>query len=242
MKNTYYVTQREVYAYFASPIAYVIMAVFLVFSGIFFFSYASSQGTDANTAMRSWFSVLGFFMLFFGSILTTRLIAEEQKSGTLELLFTSPVRNWEVVLGKWLASMVLFAILLLLTLYYVILLLILGGKLDYGQLAAGYIGLFLEGGVFFAIGLFASALTFNQVIAAVVALVICLIFYILGPLVVQPGTTDWLASALNFITLQSHMQTFSQGVLDLRDIIYFGSLIALFLYGTGQSITTRRAA
>ncbi len=242
MKNTYYVTQREVYAYFASPIAYVIMAVFLVFSGIFFFSYASSPGNDANNVMRSWFSVLGFFMLFFGSILTTRLIAEEQKSGTLELLFTSPVRNWEVVLGKWLASMVLFTILLLLTLYYVILLLILGGKIDFGQLAAGYVGLLLEGGVFFAIGLFASALTFNQVIAAVVALVICLIFYILGPLVVQPGTTDWLASTLNFITLQSHMQTFSQGVLDLRDIIYFGSLITLFLYGTGQSITTRRAA
>ena len=240
MKRTYYITQREVYAYFASPIAYVIIAVFLVFSGIFFYAYVLSA-QEANSTMSSWFSVLGFFMLFFGSILTTRLIAEEQKSGTLELLFTSPVRNWEVVLGKWLASIVLFAIILIITLYYILIISILGGKADTGPLLAGYLGLLMEGGVFFAIGLFASALTFNQVIAAVVSLVMSLIFYILGPLVVHPGTTDWVANALNFITLQTHMQSFAQGVLDLRDIIYFLSLISLFLYGTGQAISTRRA-
>ncbi|MEI7556106.1 ABC transporter permease [Candidatus Chlorohelix sp.] len=241
MKNTYYITQREVYAYFASPIAYVIMAVFLVFSGIFFYSYAIDV-QEANQIMRSWFSLVGFFMLFFGSIITTRLIAEEQRTGTLELLFTSPVRNWEVVLGKWLASMALFGVALLFTFYYLLILIILGGKVDLGPLVSGYLGLLLEAGVFSSIGLFASALAFNQVIAAVLSLVFSLILYILGPLVVRSGTTDWIGNTLNFITLQTHMQGFAQGVLDLRDIIFFLSLITLFLYGTGQSISTRRAA
>jgi ABC-2 type transport system permease protein len=192
--------------------------------------------------MRSWFNLVGFFMLFFGSIVTTRLIAEEQRNGTLELLFTSPVRNWEVVFGKWLASMVLFAITLLFTFYYLLVMMALGGRPDWGPVLAGYLGLLLEAGVFAAIGLFASALTFNQVIAAVLSLVLCLVLYILGPLVVRPGTTDWIANALNFITLQTHMQSFAQGILDLRDVIFFASLITLFLYGTGQAISTRRAA
>lgn len=240
MKNTFYITQREVYAYFASPIAYVIMATFLVFSGIFFYNYVIDIN-EANQVMRSWFNVVGFFLLFFGSIVTTRQIAEEQRSGTLELLFTSPVRNWEVVFGKWLASMVLFGFALLMTLYYVIVMMVLGGRVDWGPISAGYLGLLLEAGVFSAIGLFASALTFNQVIAAVVSLVLCLILYILGPLVVRQGTTDWIGNSLNFITLQSHMQSFAQGLIDFRDLIYFGSLITLFLYGTGQSISTRRA-
>src|SRR5690348_4788652 len=125
MKNTYYILERELYAYFASPIAYVIMGFFLTFSGVLFSGYISPR-SDGNEVMRQWFSVIGFVMLFIGSLLTTRLIAEEQRTGTLELLFTSPVRDWEVVMGKFLASVVLFLLLMVLTLYYILAMLVLG--------------------------------------------------------------------------------------------------------------------
>ncbi len=240
MKNTYYILQRELYAYFASPIAYVIMGFFLAFSGVLFSGYISPT-SDANNVMRQWFSVIGFVMLFIGSLLTTRLIAEEQRTGTLELLFTSPVRDWEVVLGKFLASVVLFLLLMVITFYYMVVLAILGGKFDFGPIITGYIGLILLSGVFFAVGLMASAFTQSQAVAAVISIIVSLFLWIAGPLFIRQNDDSWWATAINFISLQPHNDSFSKGVLDLRDILFYVSIIALFLVITTQVLKVRRA-
>jgi ABC-2 type transport system permease protein len=245
MKNTFYIIQRELYAYFASPLAYVVMAFYLIFSGFIFSAFMRPQGLtplDATQVLRGYFQNMGFILLFFGSLLSTRQIADEQRTGTLELLFTSPVRSWEVVLGKWLATMFLFIILQLFTTYYVITILIVGGRIDVGATLTGYLGLILEGGVFFAIGLFASAISNSQVIAAVVSLITSLVLWILGPLVVRPENTEWWAEFLRFVSLQQHIESFARGVIDLRDTVYFLSLITFFLFSTAQAIAVRRTA
>ncbi len=240
MKNTYYILQRELYAYFASPIAYVIMGFFLAFSGVLFSGYLSPT-TDANGVMRQWFSVVGFVMLFIGSLLTTRLIAEEQRTGTLELLFTSPVRDWEVVLGKFLASVVLFLLLMVFTFYYLLALTILGGSFDWGPILTGYVGLILLSGVFFGIGLMASSLSQSQAVAAVISMIISLFLWIAGPLFVRQNEESWWSNAINFISLQPHIDSFSKGVLDARDIIFYLSAITFFLVITTQVLKVRRA-
>ncbi len=242
MKNIYYILQRELYAYFASPIAYIIMGFFLAFSGVLFTGYLNVTGAnDANNIMRQWFSVIGFVMVFIGSLLTTRLIAEEQRTGTLELLFTSPVRDWEVVLGKFLASVVLFLILCVLTFYYLLALTILGGSFDFGPLITGYIGLILLSGVFFAVGLMASAFTQSQAVAAVISIILSLFLWIAGPLFVRQSEDSWWANTLNFLSLQPHIDSFSKGVLDGRDITFFLTIIILFLVITTQVLKVRRA-
>lgn len=245
MKNTYYVVQRELYAYFAAPLAYVVMAVFLVFSGFLFSAFVRPQGAtpvDATQVMRGWFSNMGFILLFFGSLLSTRQIAEENRTGTLELLFTSPVRSWEVVFGKWLATVILFLILLVFTAYYLLVMIIIGGSVDWGAVLTGYLGLTLQAGVFFAIGLLASAITNSQVIASVISLISSLVLWILGPLVTRPENTEWWAEFLRFISLQQHIDSFSRGVIDLRDTVYYFSLIVFFLYCTAQALEVRRTA
>lgn len=240
MKNTYYILQRELYAYFASPIAYVIMGFFLAFSGLLWSGYLAPT-SDANSVMRQWFSVIGFVMIFIGSLLTTRLIAEEQRTGTLELLFTSPVRDWEVVLGKFLASVVLFILLMIITLYYLLAMIILGARVDWGPIITGYVGLILLSGVFFAVGLMASAFTQSQAVAAVISIIVSLVLWIAGPLFVRQSEDSWWSNAINFVSLQPHIDSFSKGVLDLRDIVFYLTLIALFLVITAQVLKVRRA-
>ncbi|MEI6043185.1 MAG: ABC transporter permease subunit [Chloroflexota bacterium] len=240
MKNTYYILQRELYAYFASPIAYVIMGFFLAFSGVLFSGYLSPT-SDANTVMRQWFSVSGFVMLFIGALLPTRLIAEEQRTGTLELLFTSPVRDWEVVLGKFLATVALFLLLVVLTFYYLVALIVLGGQFDWGPILTGYVGLILLCSVFFAIGLMASAFTQSQAVAAVISIILSLFLWIAGPLFVRQSEDNWWANTLNFLSLQPHIDSFSKGVFDLRDIVFYLSIITLFLVITTQVLKVRRA-
>jgi ABC-2 type transport system permease protein len=240
MKNTYYILQRELYAYFASPIAYVIMGFFLAFSGVLWSGYLAPT-SDANSVMRQWFSVIGFVMIFIGSLLTTRLIAEEQRTGTLELLFTSPVRDWEVVLGKFLASVILFVLLMILTFYYLLAMMVLGAKVDWGPILTGYLGLILLSGVFFAVGLMASAFTQSQAVAAVISIIVSLVLWIAGPLFIRQTEDSWWANAINFISLQPHIDSFSKGVIDLRDIMFYLTLIALFLVITAQVLKVRRA-
>jgi ABC-2 type transport system permease protein len=240
MKNTYYILQRELYAYFASPVAYVIMGFFLAFSGVLFSGYISPQSAG-NDVMRQWFSVIGFVMVFIGSLLTTRLIAEEHRTGTLELLFTSPVRDWEVVLGKFLASVVLFLLLMVLTFYYILAMLVLGASFDWGPLLTGYLGLVLLSGVFFAVGIMASSFTQSQAVAAVISIILSLFLWIAGPLFVRQNEESWWSNALNFISLQPHIDSFSKGVIDLRDVAFYLTIIIFFLVVTTQVLKVRRA-
>lgn len=245
MKNTYYIAQRELYAYFASPIAYVIMATFLLFSGLVFHLFLTSNGgtADANFTMRNWFGyqnfVTGLLVMLFGSVLTTRLIAEELRTGTLELLFTSPVRNWQVIVGKFLATVVLYLVLLAVTFFYVLLMVLLGGQFDWGPLVAGYLGLLLLGCTFFAIGMFASALSESQVVAAVIAIVLSFVVYLAGPLLVGQSTGTF-ADVVNNISLLGHIDNMASGVIDLRDIVFYLTIIAFFLFTADRLVATRR--
>jgi ABC-2 type transport system permease protein len=244
MKNTYYITQRELYAYFASPIAYIMMAFFLAFSGALFAIFFNQDPTsaDVNTIMRGWSGSVGFFLLIFVSIITIRLIAEEQRTGTMELLLTSPVRDWEVVLGKFLATVVLLLITLAFTFFYLILMIAFGGRPDWGPLLSGYLGLLLIGGVAAAFGILASSLTQSQAVAAVIGILVCIILWFLGPLFVSNGPTnsDWWSVALSYASLESHVDSFSRGSPDLKDIVYYVTMIILFLGITVQILKMRR--
>ena len=244
MKNTYYITQRELYAYFASPIAYIMMAFFLAFSGLVFALYVGQNPNSAelNAVMRGWSGSVGFFLLIFVSIITIRLIAEEQRSGTLELLLTSPVRDWEVVTGKFLATLVLLILTLAFTFLYILLMLIFGGKADWGPLLSGYLGLLLVGGVSAAFGILASSLTQSQAVAAVIGILVSIVLWFLGTLFAGSGPTsnDWWSVALNYASLQSHVDSFSRGSPDLKDIVYYLTLVVLFLGITVQVLKMRR--
>ncbi len=244
MKNTYYITQRELYAYFASPIAYIMMAFFLAFSGALFaiFFNQSPSSAELNTIMRGWSGSVGFFLLIFISIITIRLIAEEQRTGTLELLLTSPVRDWEVVVGKFLATVVLLLLTLAFTFFYILLMIIFGGRADWGPVLSGYLGLLLIGAVAAAFGILASSLTQSQAVAAVIGILVCIILWFLGPLFVSNGPTngEWWSVALNYASLQSHVDSFSRGSPDLKDILYYVTLIILFLGVTVQILKMRR--
>jgi ABC-2 type transport system permease protein len=244
MKNTYYITQRELYAYFASPIAYIMMAFFLAFSGALFSLFVTSNPTqvEVNTVMRSWTSSVGFFLLIFLSIITIRLIAEEQKTGTLELLLTSPVRDWQVVIGKFLATVVLLLFTLLFTFFYIIMMLIFGGKADWGPIFSGYLGLLLIGGVSASFGILASSLTQSQAVAAVIGILVSIVLWFLSALFVSGGAsaTEWWSTALSYASLESHVDSFARGSPDLKDLFYYVTLMVLFLGATIQILKMRR--
>ncbi len=244
MKNTFYITQRELYSYFASPIAYIMMAFFLAFSGLVFnLFFASNPGSaELNTVMRGWSGSIGFFLLIFISIVTVRLIAEEQKTGTLELLLTSPVRDWQVVVGKFLATVVLLLLTLVFTFLYILFMQIFGGSADWGPILSGYLGLLLVGAVSAALGILASSLTESQAVAAVIGLLAVITFWFLIPLFVRNGPTssEWWSVALNYASLESHIDSFSRGSPELKDIVYYFSLIVLFLGSTIQILKMKR--
>ncbi|HEX2912030.1 MAG TPA: ABC transporter permease [Chloroflexia bacterium] len=245
MKKTLYITQRELYAYFASPIAYIMMAFFLAFSGALFSLIFTSnpQSAEANTVLRSWSGTVGFFLLIFVSIITIRLIAEEQKTGTMELLLTSPIRDWEVVVGKFLATLAVILLTLVLTLFYLLLMLVFGGRPDWGPVLSAYLGLILLGGTIAAVGMLASALTESQAVAAVIGFLVSIVLWYLGALFAQNGPTnsEWWSVALNYASLSSHVDSFSRGSPELKDILYFLTLIVLFLGVTVQVLRIRRA-
>ena len=245
--NALYIARKELRTYFSSPIAYVIMTAFLAFTGLLFID--SLSGPFREASMRQFFSgetssgLFGdsinaaFVLLLLGPVLTMRLLAEESKLGTLELLLTSPVRDVEVVIGKFLASLVIMMILLALTLYYPILLWVWGNP-DSGAIFSGYLGMFLLGGLFLAVGLFASSLSSSQIASAVVALVLLLLFWFIN------DAADFFRgrpeTVLEFVSPRFHFNDFARGVVPTQAIIYYLSLTAIFLFLAIRSLESRR--
>jgi ABC-2 type transport system permease protein len=179
-----------------------------------------------------------FLLLIFAPPLTMRLLAEEQRMGTLELLLTSPVRDWEVVLGKFLASLAVLLLTVVLTFAYGLMMKIYGNA-DVGPMAAGYLGLLLSGGALLSIGILTSSMTQNQVVAAVLGVVIILVLWIItgaNQFVRDPVLTQ----VLNQLGFFEHTQNFWRGVIDTNDIVYFVSLIALALFLATRILETRR--
>jgi len=234
MRNVLAITRREIVAYFSSPIAYVVLAAFLGVIGYFFplILYYSQQAT-----MEFLLGDMAFVLLLITPLLTMRLLAEEQRMGTLELLLTSPVRDWELVAGKFLASLTFLVILLILSLYCPLILFMVGNP-DPGPILTGYIGALLLGGSLLALGLLLSSLTQNQIVAAVISLVLMILLWLMSALAgaVEPPLSDILSSVAVF----EHFNGFVKGLLSLKDVVFYLSLMALALFLTTRAVETRR--
>jgi len=236
MRNILVLTRREVASYFVSPVAYVAMALFLVIAGVFFALGDFYPGAPAQ--MRSIFEIMMIILIFVLPILTMRSLAEEFRTGTIETLLTAPVTDVEVVVGKFLGCWLVYLAMLVPTLFYVVLLAAFG-RPDYGPIASGYLGLALLGALYVAVGILASSMTRNQVIAAVVAFVILAVIGLLGPWIAAsvPGTWRQIVSR---IAVRSHYIDFSQGVVDVVHVVYFLALTVYVLFLAVKIVESRR--
>ena len=236
MKNVWTITSRELNSYFVSPIAYVVSAAFLLITGVLF-SLIVTSSMDAS--LGGVFSNVTFILILVAPILTMKLLAEEVRMGTLELLLTSPVDDWQVVVGKYLGSLILFAVMLLApTLLYVVFL-IAFGQPDYGPILSGYLGVLLLGGAFLAVGVLASSLTQNQVVAGFLGIVILLLMWIADAMsrIVGGGA---VGDALTYLSITQHYNDFLSGAIVTPNIIYPLSVIAVSLFIATQVLQTRR--
>jgi ABC-2 type transport system permease protein len=234
VRNTTTIALKEFKSYLASPMAYVVTGIFLVLTGSFF---QSSPTTYSETSINGFLAYGSILLLLLASVLTMRLLAEEKKIGTLELLLTAPVRDSEVIMGKFLGSLGILTAMLALTFYYPILLMWFGDP-DIGPIATGYLGLFLLGCTSLAVGLFASSLTSNQIVAVVIAGGILFALWFIGT------AADLLPEALGevtgYLSLYYHFPDFMRGVIDTRGIIYYLSITALFLFLAVRSLENSR--
>jgi len=225
--------KKELRGYFNSPIAYIVITVLLIGIGYFFFQtfFVSDQAS-----LRTFFRFAAWSFLLFGPAITMRQFAEEKKSGTIEGLLTLPIKEWEAVAGKFLAAWTLLAVYLVITFIYPITISFLG-ELDMGPISGGYFGLFLLGGTFISLGIFASTITRNQVISLITAFVIGLILFLLDLLL--PFVPEALQSLVEFIGVDVHFKNVSRGVIDSRDLVYSISVMAFFLFLSVQALRTR---
>jgi ABC-2 type transport system permease protein len=226
MRQVPHIFKKEFRAYFVSPIAYIVISIFLIVTGWFFFS-TFFLFNQAN--LRSFLSLLPVVFAFVVPAVTMRLFSEELNVGTYEILLTMPVTYREVVLGKFLAGVAFVAAMLLPTLAYPVTVSFLG-DLDWGPVVGGYVGAILLGASFCAVGLFASSLTRNQIVAFIIGVAVCfalvlidkILFFLPSPLV----------GVLEYLGADYHFENISKGILDSRDIVYFLSVIFVGLYAT----------
>jgi ABC-2 type transport system permease protein len=241
MRNVWTIAKREFNMYFVSPVAYAIAFVLLLVLGLFFiggfWAAANFGGAPDPTATTGPFVII---MLFSVPAVTMRLMAEEQRSGTIELLLTAPVRDWELVLGKWLAAFAFVSLLILVTgLYPLILQQYTIPSLDWGSIRGMYGGLFLMVAAMLAVGVFASTLFANQIAAFFLSMGILVALWILGTAL--QSATGWWADFLNYLVFSRHYyNNFLSGAADLTDIVYFVSVVALFLFLATRIVESRR--
>jgi ABC-2 type transport system permease protein len=252
MKNILTIFSKEIKSYFASPIAYGLMAFFALIAGYFFYVYVAifvdrsmqsqMMGRGMPMDMNEWvirpmlmnISVIGLFMI---PMITMRLFAEEKARGTIELLTTSPVRDSEVIVGKWLAAVALYALILAISMLNVVVLFIYG-KPDVSPILTGYLGLLLQGGCLLAIGTFVSTTTKNQIIAGTATFAICLLLWVLD-WVSSYETAAW-AKVVAYLSVITHFEPFSKGVIDSKDVIFYLSMIFFGLFLTARSMESLR--
>ena len=234
-RNIVAIAWKETKAYFTSPMAYIVGAVFAAYTGVIF--VFSVSGTFPEASIRDLVTPATFFFVILAPALTMRLIAEEQKMGTLELLLTAPVRDYEVVIGKYLASLLILVSCLALTLYFVVLLYWYGDP-DTGPVVSSYLGMLLYGAAALSVGLFTSSLSANQIVSAVIAIFILVFLGIID--LVSDLVSGIGKEVLEQMSLTRHLEDFPKGVIATNDLIYFVSLVALFLFLAVRSLETRR--
>jgi ABC-2 type transport system permease protein len=254
MRLTFLICKKEFKSYFASPIAYLLMAVFgLIFGGILYrqirivmaMSFQAqmmgqSQPTNLNEMIIR--PLLGFastVSLFLIPMITMRLIAEEKKTGTIELRLTSPVKDIQIILGKWFAALFLYLCILGMSALDIALLFV-WGKPDWRPVLVAYLGLILQGGCLLAMGLFISTLTKNQIIAGGITFFLCLALLLIPYYFDTEYKTEWYWKAINQVSIVTHFENFSKGLLDLGDVVSYVSMIFLGLFITSRSMESLR--
>ncbi|HEY3241960.1 MAG TPA: ABC transporter permease subunit [Phycisphaerae bacterium] len=242
MRNVGTLARRELSVYFLSPIAYVVMAVFLLVAGIFWVFFGGREGfaPGAEASLRGLFGngLMLIVLVVLIPLVTMRLLSEEFRSGTIEKLMTAPVTESDVVLGKFAAAMVFYLALLASTLLYVVLIRIYGQP-DWGLMLSIYLGLILIGALYAAVGVFFSALTRNQVIAGLGAFTLLAVFTFLAQYMGQSMTGFWRLMFQQF-SIYDHLQTFFRGLVELNHVIFFLSTTAVFLFLTVKVLESRR--
>jgi len=237
--------RRELIAYFSSPLAYIVLTAFLFLQGYVFYlivSYLNDPRTQAMTPLRLFFGGTIFFwlfLLFVVPVITMRLVAEERRSGTIEVLLTSPVTEGQVVAAKFLAAMLFYLILWLPTLVYVGILEHYA-TIDLGPVASGYLGVLLLGVLFLGVGTFTSTLTNNQLIAAILAFAAMVVLFSVGLVEQLLVSSSAIKGALEYMNLWTHMDDFARGIVDTRHVVYELTVGGLFLYLAAKSLEVKK--
>jgi ABC-2 type transport system permease protein len=243
MRNVGIIMRRELASYFATPLAYIFIFIFLLVANAFTF-YIGGFYERGQADLDSFFGFHPWLYLFLIPALCMKLWAEERNSGTIELLMTQPVTLWEAVLGKYLAAWVFTALAVSLTFPLWITVNYLGSP-DNGAILAAYIGSLLLAGGFLAVGSCMSALTRNQVVAFILGVVVCFVFLVAGLQLVLDVFRSWapqaLVDAIASLSFLTHFESIAKGVIDVRDLLYFGMLIAFFLLATSIALELRKA-
>jgi ABC-2 type transport system permease protein len=234
LSNVGTIFKKELRSYFNSAVAYVVIVVFLAIVG---WMYTSSMFLINVASLRMMFELIPLVFLFVVPAVTMRLLAEEKKAGTIELLTTKPLHDWEIVTGKFLAAWALIGLALLPTLIYYCTVVFLG-DIDNGPVIGGYLGLLLMAGVYVAIGLLASSLTENQIVAFIVGLLLMFVFYMMDKVLIF--VPDFMTSVVEYLGIDFHFSNIARGVIDSRDVVYFGSILGFTLYLSVISLEKRK--
>jgi ABC-2 type transport system permease protein len=252
VRTIWIICQKELRSYFASPIAYLLLTMFALIFGFFFWNavgYFNLMGLESQMrgqsfpmnineqVIRPLLSNVSVIGLFFIPMITMRLFAEEKRTGTIELLVTSPIRDIETILGKWLAAMMMYLCMLAFTALNFAFLFRFGNP-DWKPLAIGYLGLILQAGGLLAIGTFISTLTRNQIIAGAATFGACLLLWVFS-WVAGYETATW-AKVMSYMSVTDHFESFAKGVLDSKDLVFFVSLIFFGLFLTSRSMESLR--
>jgi ABC-2 type transport system permease protein len=244
MRNIWTIAKREYKLYFISPVAYVVAFLFLIWIGRIY--YLNIKDAIQQTMYQPYvpsatvsIAPMILILVFTMPAITMRLLAEEQRSGTIELLLTAPVRDWDVVVGKWLGAFLYMLTLLAITwIFPIVLNMMTTPGIDQGLLISGYLGVILLTASLLAIGVAISALFYNQVVAFFVGLGIALVLILVQPS--SPGSVGTWSDIINYINYLDHFNNFYQGVIDLKDIVYYLSVTALGLFAGSVFVESRR--
>ncbi len=248
MNAVYPILKRELRSYFASPLAYVILVVFQAISALFFFLYLKGllhlqfdpsfhlfrgELNLNNVVVIPYFDTMSIVLLFIIPLITMRSLADERTSHTAELLFTSPIKLRDIILGKYLAALILLIIMLFLSSLNILVLMVHGNP-DLGAVLSSYLGLLLLGASFLSIGIFASSLSSSQLVSAIIAFGILLVLWLIG------ASSDTESSILGYISLINHFENFGKGIIELKDLAYYFSMIYIGLFFTHAALDSER--
>ena len=235
LTNINIIFKKELKSYFNSPMAYIFLVVFAIVTG-YFFTNTFFLFNQSN--MRALFNIVPLVYLFFIPAITMGLIAREKNIGTMEVISTLPIKDVEFVVGKFLSALSLIALGLVFTFIHLFTLMNVGTNIDYGAVFTGYLGLLMLGAVYASVGTFSSSVTDNQVIAFIISVFIVLVFFLMDKMLYFMPVS--IAGVIQYISVDYHLSNISRGVIDSRNIIYFASLIGLFLFTTIRVLEIRK--